>query len=50
MAANKKRINTINTKKKEKKKKIMSELPHVTHCQHERTADIIRCQTKRIWP
>ena len=26
----------------------MSKLPHVTHSQHERTVDIIRCQTERI--
>jgi len=32
------------------KKQIMSKLPHVTHSQHERTVDIIRCQTERIWP
>ena len=43
-----KRINTTN--KKEKKKHVMSTLPHVTHSQHERTVDIIRCQTERIWP
>jgi len=28
----------------------MSKLPHVTHSQHERTDDIIHCQTERIWP
>jgi len=28
----------------------MSKLPHVTHSQHERTVDIIHCQTKHIWP
>jgi len=28
----------------------MSKLPHVTHSQHERTVNIIRCQTERIWP
>jgi len=47
------RIDAINKKKKEKKKKqIMSKLPHVTHSQtqHERTVDIIRCQTELIWP
>jgi len=43
-------MNTINTKKKEKKKQIMSKLPHVTHSQHEQTVDIIRSQTERIWP
>jgi len=36
--------------KRKGKKQIMHKLPHVTHSQHERTVDIIRCQTERIWP
>jgi len=26
----------------------MSKLPQVTHSQHERTVDVIRCQTEHI--